>query len=137
MAELARVRAQLLDADTNEVIKDVDVLTSPGAVLCGEGKTLTDVLSEMKTTPGAKGDKGDTGAQGIQGVKGETGSQGIQGEAGLPGAQGIQGVQGNAGIQGVAGAKGDKGDKGEPGDKIKIGTDIATAREAILFFKEV
>lgn len=62
MADLQRVRLQLLDKETGAVLSEVDVLTSPSAVLFEDGKNLTQKLSEIELTPGAKGDKGDIGA---------------------------------------------------------------------------
>ncbi len=55
---LSKVRVQLLNEKTGEVIEEVDVLTSPDSVLFADGKTLTQVLEEIETTPGEKGDKG-------------------------------------------------------------------------------
>ena len=55
---LSKVRVQLLNEKTGEVIEEVDVLTSPDSVLFADGKTLTQVLQEIETTPGEKGDKG-------------------------------------------------------------------------------
>lgn len=40
MPDLTKVRVQLLNTETSEVIEDVDVLTSAGAVNCSDGKTL-------------------------------------------------------------------------------------------------
>lgn len=40
MSDLRKVRIQLLNTETSEVIEDVDVLTSAGAVSCSDGKTL-------------------------------------------------------------------------------------------------
>lgn len=38
MPDLTKVRVQLLNTETSEVIEDVDVLTSAGAVSCSDGK---------------------------------------------------------------------------------------------------
>lgn len=122
MAALKKVQVQLINAETGQVEEDVNVITAPEAVLFDDGKNLTEKLETIQLTPGPKGD---------------TGSPGVKGDTGPQGAQGIQGVQGNAGIQGIAGEKGDKGDKGEPGDTVKVGTDLATARQVGVFFKVV
>lgn len=47
---LSKVRVQLLNEKTGEVIEEVDVLTSPDSVLFADGKTLTQVLEEIETT---------------------------------------------------------------------------------------
>lgn len=86
MAELQKVRVQLLNGDTGEVIEEVNVLTSPDAVLFSDGKNLTEKLNEIELTPGPKGDTGAQGPQGIQGPKGDTGAQGPIGPKGEQGA---------------------------------------------------
>lgn len=104
-----KVRVQLLDEKTGEVVEEVDVLTSAEAVTFGDGETFQQKLSAGKLT----GAKGDPGIQGKQGLKGEKGDQGIQG------------------IQGL------KGDKGNPGDLIPYGTTPETATKVKLFFKKM
>ncbi len=96
MAEEAlRVRVQILNPETNEVIGEADVQTIADLVYFEDKETL-----QQKFDSGdLKGEKGDPGAQGPQG---ETGPQGPKGD------QGIQGV------------KGDKGDKGDTGDPFTI-----------------
>ena len=93
MAEEAlRVRIQIMNPNTEEVIGEADVQTIADLVFFADKQTL-----QQKYDSGElKGEKGDTGAQGPQG---ETGPQGPKGD------QGIQGVQGE---------KGEKGDTGEP-----------------------
>ena len=86
---LSKVRVQLLNEQTGEVIKEVDVLTSADAVTFDDGLTFQEKLNNGSL-------RGPQGAQGIQGPKGETGAQGIQGPKGETGAQGIQGPQGEA-----------------------------------------
>lgn len=46
MADLKKVRVQLLNTDTGEVIEDVDVLTSSQAVVMTNGKTLQEVVDD-------------------------------------------------------------------------------------------
>ena len=55
---LSKVRIQLLNEVTGEVLEEVDVLTSPDSVLFPSGQTLTEVLAGIETTPGEKGDTG-------------------------------------------------------------------------------
>ena len=60
---LSKVRVQLLNAETDEVIQDVDVLTSADCVTFENGKTFQELLDVGLL----KGDKGDTGAKGATG----------------------------------------------------------------------
>ena len=46
MADLKKVRVQLLDTETNGVIEDVDVLTSASSVTFTDGKTLQEKANE-------------------------------------------------------------------------------------------
>ena len=95
MADALKVRVQIMNPETEEVIGEADVQTIAELVYFADKQTL-----QEKFDSGAlKGEKGDTGAQG---PKGETGPQGPKGD------QGIQGV------------KGDKGDKGDTGDPFTI-----------------
>lgn len=95
MADALKVRVQIMNPETEEVIGEADVQTIAELVYFADKQTL-----QEKFDSGAlKGEKGDTGAQGPQG---ETGPQGPKGD------QGIQGV------------KGDKGDKGDTGDPFTI-----------------
>ena len=48
---LSKVRVQLLNEKTGEVIEEVDVLTSPDSVLFADGKTLTQVLALSEADP--------------------------------------------------------------------------------------
>lgn len=48
VSDLTKVRVQLLDTETSEVIEDVDVLTSAGAVTFSDGKSLQQKLMIMK-----------------------------------------------------------------------------------------
>lgn len=47
MAELRKVRVQLLDTNTGEVLENVDVKTSDGAVLLADGTTLRDLNNQF------------------------------------------------------------------------------------------
>lgn len=64
MAEREIYRVQLLDPDTGDVIKEVDIATSAAAVLFEDGKTF----QEKYNSGELKGPKGDTGAEGPQGA---------------------------------------------------------------------
>lgn len=66
-----KVRIQLLDSN-DQVVKEVDVITSADSVLFADGTTFQDKLDSGVL----KGEQGEQGIQGIQGV------QGIQGIAG-------------------------------------------------------
>ena len=70
---LKKVRVQLLNEQTGEVIEEVDVVTSADAVTFADGETFQQKLDAGKLT-GPKGDKGDTGATG---AKGSTGAKGV------------------------------------------------------------
>lgn len=126
MAELKKVRVQLLDEVTGEVTEEVNVMTSPEAVLFPDGKTLTEKLNGISLTPGPKGDNGATftpsvnaagllswtndkglnnpAAVNIKGGKGDKGDTGEKGATGATGPQGPAGPAGNAGSSGVNGA---------------------------------
>lgn len=97
MADLKKVRIQLLNKETEEVIEDVDVLTSAESVKFADGETFQQKLNLGKLN----GPKGDVGATG---PKGDPGPQGLKGERGTPGPKG------DTGLQGTQGPKGDKGD---------------------------
>ena len=70
---LSKVRVQLLNEKTGEVIEEVDVLTSPDSVLFADGKTLTQVLEEIETTPGEKGDAVEQGGGHVEDASGPEG----------------------------------------------------------------
>lgn len=115
MAELRKVRIQLLNESTGAVEEEVNVLTSADCVTFGDGETFEQKLAAGKLT----GPKGATGAQGPKGDTGATGPQGPQGAAGAKGATGAQGP------------------KGDPGDTVKVGTSLSNATQKKLFFKIV
>ena len=118
MAELRKVRVQLLNESTGAVEEEVDVLTSAKCVTFADGETFEQKLAAGKLT-GPKGATGAQGPQGIQGPKGETGERGATGAAGAKGATGAQGP------------------KGDPGDTVKVGTSLSNATQKKLFFKIV
>lgn len=66
MANLDKVRVQLLDESTGAVLKEVNVLTSADAVTFADGQTF-----QQKLDGGLL--KGPQGVQGIQGVQGPAG----------------------------------------------------------------
>ena len=119
MADALKVREQIMNPETEEVIGEADVQTIAELVYFADKQTL-----QEKFDSGAlKGEKGDTGAQGPQGEKGATGAQGPKGDTGAQGPKGDTGAQGP------------KGPKGEDGDSIKVGTSYAEATERKLFLK--
>jgi len=89
---LKKVRAQLLDENTNEVLEEVDVLTSADCVTFSDGQTFQDKLNNGSL----KGPAGDTGATGPQGPKGETGATGAAGAKGSTGTRGSRWNTGTA-----------------------------------------
>lgn len=121
---MSKVRLQVLNETTGEVIEEVDVLTSAECVKFEDGETFQEKLNKGKL----KGDTGARGPQGLQGPKGDTGAQGPQGLKGADGAKGATGAQG---------PKGDKGDKGQPGDGIRFGTSYQTSTISTLFLKKM
>lgn len=82
MAELRKVRIQLLNESTGAVEEEVNVLTSADCVTFGDGETFEQKLAAGKLT-GPKGATGAQGPQGIQGPKGETGERGATGAKGI------------------------------------------------------
>ena len=69
MAELRKVRVQLLNESTGAVEEEVNVLTSAECVTFADGETFEQKLAAGKLT----GPKGATGAQGPKGDKGDPG----------------------------------------------------------------
>ncbi|MFR2529083.1 hypothetical protein [Clostridium paraputrificum] len=84
MAELRKVRVQLLNESTGAVEEEVNVLTSADCVTFADGETFEQKLASGELT-GPKGATGAQGPQGIQGPKGETGERGATGAAGAKG----------------------------------------------------
>ena len=84
MADALKVRVQIMNPETEEVIGEADVQTIAELVYFADKQTL-----QEKFDSGAlKGEKGDTGARGPQGEKGATGAQGPQGPKGPKGEDG-------------------------------------------------
>lgn len=165
MAELRKVRIQLLNESTGAVEEEVNVLTSADCVTFGDGETFEQKLAAGKLT----------------GPKGETGERGATGAAGAAGAKGVSmrllGAWSNATAyvnnstyidivtyggntyacktsntgqtptnttywtliaqKGATGAQGVQGPKGDPGDTVKVGTSLSNATQKKLFFKIV
>lgn len=119
---LKKVRVQLLNEQTGDVLEAVDVLTNADAVLFSDGETFQQKLNAGKL----KGATGSTGPQGADGAIGPKGDKGLTGDKGATGPQGAKGD---------TGAQGPKGADGVSGDGVKIGTTLATATEGKLFFK--
>lgn len=63
MAELKKVRVQLLDPETGSLIEDVDIVTSADSVSFTDGETFQQKLDlgKLKGEKGEKGDRGDPG----------------------------------------------------------------------------
>lgn len=76
-----KVRVQLLNEKTGEVLEEVDVLTSADAVKFADGETFQQKLNAGKLN----GPQGSPGKDGDKGATGERGPQGIQGPKGDPG----------------------------------------------------
>ena len=97
MADALKVRVQIMNPETEEVIGEADVQTIAELVYFADKQTL-----QEKFDSGAlKGEKGDTGAQGPQGEKGEPGPQGVKGDTGAAGAPGSKWYNGT-GITGTS-----------------------------------
>lgn len=71
MADLKKVRVQLLNPETNEVVEEVNVLTSADSVTFADGETFQQKLDAGKL----KGQTGNTGATGATGAKGADGDK--------------------------------------------------------------
>lgn len=96
MSELTKVRMQILDAETDAVLEEVDVLSSASSILFPDGKNLEEKIGQIEKMEGPQGPKGDTGATGPQGPKGDTGAKGPQGAKGDTGQRGSNWYQGTA-----------------------------------------
>lgn len=102
MSELTKVRMQILDAETDAVLEEVDVLSSASSILFPDGKNLEEKIGQIEKMEGPQGPKGDTGATGPQGPKGDTGAKGATGATGPQGAKGDTGQRGSNWYQGTA-----------------------------------
>lgn len=58
MADLTKIRLQIIDKETGQVLEDVDVMTASDCVLFSDGKTLLEKIDEIQKAQGPKGDKG-------------------------------------------------------------------------------
>ena len=147
MAELRKVRIQLLNESTGAVEEDVDVLTSAECVTFADGETFEQKLEAGKLT-GPKGDPGQTGQTGASGADGATWLFGTA----VPSAQGktedfylntsnfdVYSKATGSWVKtgNIKGATGERGAKGDPGDTVKVGTDLSNATQKKLFFKIV
>ena len=101
MSELTKVRMQILDAETDAVLEEVDVLSSASSILFPDGKNLEEKIGQIEKMEGPQGPKGDTGATGPQGPKGDTGAKGATGATGPQGAKGDTGQRGSNWYQGT------------------------------------
>ena len=99
MSELTKVRMQILDAETDEVLEEVDVLSSASSILFPDGINLEEKIDQIEKMEGPQGPKGDIGATGPQGPKGDTGAKGATGPQG---AKGDTGQRGSNWYQGTA-----------------------------------
>lgn len=129
MADLQKVRVQLYDENDN-LVGDVDVMTSAECVTFADGETFQQKLDsgKLKGATGATGARGATGAAGAAATVAvgtvETGSAGSNAavtNAGTANAA-ILNFTIPRGATGAAGAKGDKGDKGDAGAAGQRGT---------------
>lgn len=146
---LNKVRVQLLDIETGEVIEEVDVLTSADAVMFSDGETFQQKLDNGTL-------KGDPGAPGEPGIKGDPGENAIWHFINSTGAP--TNTIGNIGDwaintagqtyektgasiwtsrANIKGPKGDTGAKGDPGDNVRYGTTKETSQEIKIFFKKI
>ena len=89
MAELRKVRVQLLNESTGAVEEEVNVLTSAECVTFADGETFEQKLAAGKLT-GPKGDPGQTGQTGKPGANGADGATWLFGTA-VPSTQGKTG----------------------------------------------
>lgn len=143
MAEKSKVRVQLINSETGDVIEEVDVLTSADAVTFSDGETFQQKLDAGKL----KGQTGNTGSTGAKGADGATWLSGTAVPAASTGKDGdwfintatcdvykkvsgawakqvnIKGATGAAGATGATGPQGATGQTGATGAK---GADGAT-----------
>lgn len=91
---LKKVRVQLLNEQTGDVIEEVDVVTSADAVTFADGETFQQKLNAGKL----RGPQGNTGATGAQGIQGPQGPKGDKGDTGATGAKGSTGATGAKGV---------------------------------------
>lgn len=73
---------QILDAETDEVLEEADVLSSASSILFPDGKNLEEKISQIEKAEGPQGPqgpKGDTGEKGATGATGQRGSAWYEG----------------------------------------------------------
>ena len=49
MSELTKIRMQILNAETDEVLEEVDVLSSASSILFPDGKNLEEKISQIES----------------------------------------------------------------------------------------
>lgn len=113
MAEPLKVRLQIYDDETGELLGDADVQTTADLVFFGDGETFQQKYDRGVLT-GPTGEKGDTGPRGPQGEVGATGAQGPKGDTGPAGPQ---------------------GPTGKDGENFKVGLSYSTATERKLYLR--
>lgn len=128
MANLAKVRLQIIDRITGEVYEECDVLTSPDSIVFSDGENLEQKLFRIKTTPGPQGEPGTPAfinigdvITGMPGTLAEVTNVGDNQNLILnftipQGEKGDKGDKGDTGPQGPTGLKGERGDQGLPGE---------------------
>lgn len=92
MSELTKIRMQILNAETDEVLEEVDVLSSASSILFPDGKNLEEKITQIEK---AEGPQGPQGPKGDTGEKGDTGATGQRGSAWYEGT-GITGTDTSA-----------------------------------------
>lgn len=55
MSELTKVRMQILDAETDEVLEEVDVLSSASSILFPDGINLEEKIDQIEKMEGPQG----------------------------------------------------------------------------------
>lgn len=58
MSELTKVRMQILDAETDEVLEEVDVLSSASSILFPDGINLEEKIDQIEKNGGSTGTQG-------------------------------------------------------------------------------
>lgn len=152
MAEKTKVRIQILDEETGQVLEEVDVLTSPQCVLFEDGSNLLDKIGDIQKEQGPKGvsvrlkeawaantayvndssyidfvtKDGNTYAcasSHTSTTSFESAKWTLIAQKGATGPQGAKGATGATGPQGPAGPQGAAGAKGATGPQGPAGKD--------------
>lgn len=108
MSKLDKVRVQLLDENTNQVLKEVDVLTSAECVVCEDGENLQEKINNGSIAGG----NGTAGRDGKSAYEIYVDNVPL-GEIVLSETEWLQSLRGEQGAKGEQGEKGEKGDKGD------------------------